>query len=159
MSGSIRPAFRCDRTIRMTSQLSCTILAPRMALLRVRSCCGIWQQRSLSGWVLQHADTPLSSRSLRGWMPVSTIRRSTVIAVSAGAQSVLDEPVVRPEAALLSGPVIVLPTEMPGIRIRNVDIEAGGEMPDVSAIARMLVAEAAADPTRISPHGAGGVAG
>jgi phthiocerol/phenolphthiocerol synthesis type-I polyketide synthase E len=68
-----------------------------------------------------------------------------VIAVSAGAQSVLDEPVVRPETALLSGPVIVLPTEMPGIRIRNVDIEAGGEMPDVFVIARMLVAEAAAD--------------
>jgi NAD(P)-dependent dehydrogenase (short-subunit alcohol dehydrogenase family) len=35
---------------------------------------------------------------------------------------------------------------MPGIRIRNVDIDAGGEMPDVFAIARMLVAEAAAEP-------------
>ncbi|HEY1410860.1 MAG TPA: SDR family NAD(P)-dependent oxidoreductase, partial [Rhodopila sp.] len=68
-----------------------------------------------------------------------------VIAVSAGAQSVLDEPVVRPEAALLSGPVIVLPTEMPGIRMCNVDIEARGEMPDASVIARTLVAEAAAD--------------
>jgi phthiocerol/phenolphthiocerol synthesis type-I polyketide synthase E len=68
-----------------------------------------------------------------------------VIAVSAGAQSVLDEPVVRPEAALVSGPVIVLPTEVPGIRIRNVDIEVGGEMPDGFCLASMLVAEAAAD--------------
>ena len=68
-----------------------------------------------------------------------------VIAVSAGAQSVLDEPVVRPEAGLLTGPVLVLPTEMPGIRIRNVDLEAGGEMLDVCVIARILVAEAAAD--------------
>jgi phthiocerol/phenolphthiocerol synthesis type-I polyketide synthase E len=68
-----------------------------------------------------------------------------VIAVSAGAQSVLDEPVVRPEAGLLTGPVLVLPTEMPGIRIRNVDLEAGGEMLDVCVTARILVAEAAAD--------------
>lgn len=68
-----------------------------------------------------------------------------IIAVSAGAQSVLDEPVVRPEAALLTGPVLVLPTEIPSVQIRNVDIEAGSEMPDVLVTARMLVAEAAAD--------------
>ena len=68
-----------------------------------------------------------------------------VIAVSAGAQSVLDEPVVRPDAALLFGPVIVLPTEVPGIRIRSVDIEGRPEMRDVSTVARMLVAEAACD--------------
>ena len=68
-----------------------------------------------------------------------------IIAVSVGAQSVLDEPVVRPDAAMLFGPVIVLPTEMPGIRIRNVDIDASSETSDVFAIARMLVAEAAAN--------------
>jgi phthiocerol/phenolphthiocerol synthesis type-I polyketide synthase E len=68
-----------------------------------------------------------------------------VITVSVGAQSVLDEPVVRPDAALLFGPVIVLPTEVPGIRIRSVDIEMGDAAPGVPAIARMLVAEAAAD--------------
>ena len=66
-----------------------------------------------------------------------------VITVTAGAQSVLDEPIVWPDAALLFGPVIVLPKEVTGIRMRSVDVEIGDATPDVSAIARMLVAEAA----------------
>jgi len=66
-----------------------------------------------------------------------------VIAVSFGAQSVLDEPVVRPDAALLFGPVIVLPTEVRNIRLRSVDIEIGGAAPGASAIAGILVEEAA----------------
>ena len=69
----------------------------------------------------------------------------SVITMSSGAQSVLDEPVVRPEAASLFGPVIVLPTEAPNIRIRSVDIEKGDGMAGIPAIASMLVAEAASD--------------
>nr|WP_294524335.1 type I polyketide synthase [uncultured Rhodopila sp.] len=65
-----------------------------------------------------------------------------VIVASSGAQSVLDEPVVRPEAALLFGPVLVLPTEMPGVRLRSVDLE---DRDDVSTVAALLVAEAAAE--------------
>jgi acyl transferase domain-containing protein len=68
-----------------------------------------------------------------------------VIVGSSGAQSVLDEPVIRPEAALLFGPVLVLPTEMPGIRIRSVDLEDRGDLLDVSTMAGQLVAEAAAE--------------
>ena len=68
-----------------------------------------------------------------------------VVAVTFGAQSVLDEPVVRPEGALLVGPTIVLPTEAPSVRVRSVDFELGAATPEVSAIARMLVAEAASD--------------
>jgi acyl transferase domain-containing protein len=71
----------------------------------------------------------------------------SVIAMSVGAQSVLDEAVVRPDAALLFGPVMVLPTEVPGIRIRGVDFEPSDAMPNVDAMARMLVAEAASDIT------------
>ena len=49
----------------------------------------------------------------------------SVIAVSFGAQSVLDEPIVRPDAALLFGPVIALPTEVRNIRLRSVDFGMG----------------------------------
>ena len=68
-----------------------------------------------------------------------------VIMASFGAQSVIDEPVVRPEAAVLFGPAIVLPTEIRDIRLRSVDFEMGEAMPDISAVADMLVAEAASD--------------
>jgi acyl transferase domain-containing protein len=69
----------------------------------------------------------------------------SMIVVTCGAQSVLDEPVIQPDAALLVGPVIVLPTEMPSIRIRSVDVEAGDAELGIPAIASMLVAEAASD--------------
>jgi phthiocerol/phenolphthiocerol synthesis type-I polyketide synthase E len=69
----------------------------------------------------------------------------SMIAASFGAQSVLDEPVLRPDAALLFGPVIVLPTEVRNIRLRNVDIEMGDSAPGVPATASQLVAEAASD--------------
>jgi acyl transferase domain-containing protein len=65
-----------------------------------------------------------------------------IIVASAGAQSVLDEPVARPDAALVFGPVIVLPTEAPGLRIRSVDLDISCVTGD--AAARALVAEAAA---------------
>jgi phthiocerol/phenolphthiocerol synthesis type-I polyketide synthase E len=67
-----------------------------------------------------------------------------IVAVSAGAHSVLDEPVARPEAALLLGPAIVLPTEMPGVTIRSVDLEEAGTT-NLADAARALVTEAASD--------------
>jgi acyl transferase domain-containing protein len=66
-----------------------------------------------------------------------------VIAVTGGAQSVLDEPVARPQAALLFGPSLVLPREVPGIAIRTVDLDMGAIAPAEAAAA--LVAEAASE--------------
>ena len=66
-----------------------------------------------------------------------------VLTVSAGAESVLGEPVSTPEAALHFGPVLVLPIEVPGMRIRNVDLEVSGKTTDVVATAGTLIQEAA----------------
>jgi phthiocerol/phenolphthiocerol synthesis type-I polyketide synthase E len=106
-------------------------------------------------WDLMAEDSALVGPLTRGYAALIAVATGLdarsdsapiqVITVSVGAQSVLDEPVVRPDVALLFGPVIVLPTEVPGIRIRSVDIEMGDAVPGVPAIARMLVAEAAAD--------------
>ena len=69
----------------------------------------------------------------------------TVLVVSAGARSVLGEPVADPAAALPTGPVLVLPTEAPGLRIRSVDLAIGGVTGNPAEAARLLVEEAAAD--------------
>ena len=66
-----------------------------------------------------------------------------VLAVSVRAHRVAAEPVNRPEAATLFGPVLVLPTEAPGLRIRSVDLEVSGELADAAAAARVIVEEAA----------------
>ena len=66
-----------------------------------------------------------------------------IIVATCGAESVLDEPVRRPEGALVVGPVITLPTEVPGLHMRAVDLASvDGEA--IEAAARQLVAEAAA---------------
>jgi acyl transferase domain-containing protein len=78
------------------------------------------------------------SASLHSWDETAPGR---VIAATAGAQSVLDEPVTRPEAALLFGAPLVLPTEVPGIAIRTVDLDLEAmSLPDTAAA---LLAEAA----------------
>jgi phthiocerol/phenolphthiocerol synthesis type-I polyketide synthase E len=66
-----------------------------------------------------------------------------IVAASTGAQSVLDEPVFWPKAALAFGPVLVLPTEVPGLRMRSVDLELREGSLNVDAAARALVEEAA----------------
>jgi phthiocerol/phenolphthiocerol synthesis type-I polyketide synthase E len=66
-----------------------------------------------------------------------------IIVASAGAQSVLDEPVRRPEAAVSFGPVLVLPTEVQGLRMRSVDLDFPDATIDSEAASRMLVEEAA----------------
>jgi acyl transferase domain-containing protein/thioesterase domain-containing protein len=60
-----------------------------------------------------------------------------------GAASVLDERVHHPEDALAMGPVITLPTEVPGLRMRTVDLQIGMGRDTAESAARELVAEAA----------------
>jgi acyl transferase domain-containing protein/acyl carrier protein len=69
-------------------------------------------------------------------------RRSGVqlLYVTTRAQSVLSEQVVDPTAALAVGPVKVLPTEVPGLHVRSVDLDPR----DTAAAAANLVEEAAA---------------
>jgi acyl transferase domain-containing protein len=66
-----------------------------------------------------------------------------IIAATVGAQSVLDEPIVRPGAAQICGPVIVLPTETPALAIRGIDLLGDDVANDIDAAAAALVAEAA----------------
>jgi NAD(P)-dependent dehydrogenase (short-subunit alcohol dehydrogenase family) len=66
-------------------------------------------------------------------------RPLTVIIATSGAESVLDEPVRDPQAALSLGPVLTLPTEFAGLRMRAVDVD----LDDVDASAKALVEEAA----------------
>jgi NAD(P)-dependent dehydrogenase (short-subunit alcohol dehydrogenase family) len=68
-----------------------------------------------------------------------------VVVATEGGASVLDELVRRPEAALALGPVLTLPTELPGLRMRAVDLRIGGGGPALEAAARELVAELAAE--------------
>jgi phthiocerol/phenolphthiocerol synthesis type-I polyketide synthase E len=64
-----------------------------------------------------------------------------VVHATAGAQALLDEPVTRPEKALAIGPVLVLPTELPGLSVRAVDVAATVEAIDPRQAASALVAE------------------
>lgn len=66
-----------------------------------------------------------------------------IIVASAGAQSVLDEPVQHREGARVFGPTMVVPTEVPRIVIRSVDLESRDIAADVVGTAGALVAEAA----------------
>jgi phthiocerol/phenolphthiocerol synthesis type-I polyketide synthase E len=67
-----------------------------------------------------------------------------IVHVSAGSESVFGEPVTDPYAAVAMGPVLVLPTETPGLNMRSVDIESASE---AAAAAAAIVAEAALDDT------------
>ncbi len=60
-----------------------------------------------------------------------------------GGVSVLDERVRHPEAALAMGPVLTLPTEVPWLRMRSVDLQVGNGREAVESAARDLIAEAA----------------
>lgn len=66
-----------------------------------------------------------------------------VIVCTMGAESVLDEAVVFPEGALVRGPVISLPTEVSGLRMRSVDVEPVADATAANATAAALVWEAA----------------
>ena len=77
---------------------------------------------------------------LGAWDETAPIR---VLVLSSGLHSVFGEPVSNPEAATLLGPVLVLPTEAPGLRIRNVDLEVSGKTVDAAHAARAIIEEAA----------------
>ena len=66
-----------------------------------------------------------------------------VIVASTGAQSVLDEPIRRLDTSLNFGPVLVLPTEAEGLRMRSVDLDLPEAAVDHEAASRILVEEAA----------------
>lgn len=61
-----------------------------------------------------------------------------VIVATAGAHSVLGEAVARSVAALAIGPVLALPLEMPGLRLRQLDLEAAGAESAESAAQGLL---------------------
>lgn len=65
--------------------------------------------------------------------PASPEAPLRILHCTAGAESVLAEPVHDPRAALAVGPVLVLPAEMPGLRLRSIDLDA--DALDAQAIA------------------------
>ena len=66
-----------------------------------------------------------------------------VIVATFGAESVLNEPVRDPTAALALGPVLALPTEVPGLQMRAVDLDMTVERNTVEVAETALVEEAA----------------
>ena len=68
----------------------------------------------------------------------ATIR---IIVATFGAESVLNEPVRNPAAALALGPVLVLPTEVPQLQMRAVDLDLQDDARSIEAAAMALVEE------------------
>ena len=66
-----------------------------------------------------------------------------VIVATFGAESVLNETVRNPAAALALGPVLTLPTEVPQLYMRAVDLDLQDDPRSVEAAATALVEEAA----------------
>jgi acyl transferase domain-containing protein len=64
-----------------------------------------------------------------------------IVAALTGVASVLDEPVENPEVASTLGPVLVLPIEIPGLRMRIIDLDI--REGTIDAAAQALVEEAA----------------
>jgi acyl transferase domain-containing protein/acyl carrier protein len=79
-----------------------------------------------------------------GLGPVSSAVPLRIVHATIGAQSVLGEPVIDHEGAVTLGPVLVLPTEVPGISMRSVDLEDQAGTFDAEAAAQALCVEAAA---------------
>lgn len=67
-----------------------------------------------------------------------------VIHVSTNAECLLDETVQLPKARLAAGPLLVLPTEFPNIRMRGVDLDASTAALQPQTVAMAVLAEAAA---------------
>jgi NAD(P)-dependent dehydrogenase (short-subunit alcohol dehydrogenase family) len=81
--------------------------------------------------------------ALAAGLDVSPAAPVRVVVATAGAESVLDELVCNPESALILGPVLALPTEVPGLHMRAVDLARVGSAPEPGTSARALVEEAA----------------
>ena len=88
---------------------------------------------------LYHAQVALAT----GLAPTPQTPLRLVVA-TAGAHSVLGEPVAFAGAARAIGPVLALPMEMPGLQMRLVDIAPDTQPGDADLAARTLVAEALA---------------
>ncbi|MGB6499821.1 MAG: SDR family NAD(P)-dependent oxidoreductase, partial [Thermoplasmata archaeon] len=78
--------------------------------------------------------------ALDGSLDAAPVR---VIVATIGAESVLDEAVDFPERALVRGPVLSLPAEVPWLRMRSVDFQPADGAAAVDVAARELVDEAA----------------
>jgi acyl transferase domain-containing protein len=74
--------------------------------------------------------------------PFTDRREVMVLHATVGAESVLDEPMWQPYAAIALGAILVLPKEIPGLSMRLVDIEQRDGPIDGQAMIRMLVREA-----------------
>jgi phthiocerol/phenolphthiocerol synthesis type-I polyketide synthase E len=68
-------------------------------------------------------------------------RSASLVVATFGAQSVIDEPVRDLTASLALGPVLVLPTEAPGLSARLVDFEAERAAGAPIAVAKALIDE------------------
>jgi acyl transferase domain-containing protein len=66
-----------------------------------------------------------------------------VLHISRHAETLLNEPVHDPAAALAMGPILVLPAEFPNLRTRSVDLDVSAGTLDVAAAAAAVLAEAA----------------
>ena len=82
--------------------------------------------------------------------------RAQIIVVTSGAASVLDEPVRFPTRAMVLGPVLSLPHEMIGLRMRAVDLDLETGNTTFDAAASAVAAEAAnGDNESVVAHRAG----
>ena len=83
--------------------------------------------------------------ALAAALPSSTSTPVAVLHASAGAESVCGEPVRTSASALAVGPVLVLPTELPGLRMRSVDLECREGVVDTAAAIASLTREVGLD--------------
>ena len=88
--------------------------------------------------------------------PSCAARPVLVVTATRGAASVLDERIRALDPALVIGPVLSLPAEIPGLGMRAVDLDPADGADAVDAAARQLVEEAAtADGEPVSARRAG----
>jgi acyl transferase domain-containing protein/acyl carrier protein len=105
----------------------------------------LWALPATEGSALSAEDTYESLVALAAGLPSSTSTPVTVLHASAGAESVCGEPVRSSASALAVGPVLVLPTELPGVRMRSVDLECVEGIVDTGAAIASLTLEVGLD--------------
>jgi phthiocerol/phenolphthiocerol synthesis type-I polyketide synthase E len=112
---------------------------------RVRGAIYIWDAADLGGGA---AACYSALVSLADSLQLTNDGRSASLVVATfGAQSVIDEPVRDVTASLALGPVLVLPTEVPGLSTRLVDFEAARANGAPLTVAKALVGELGRDDT------------
>ena len=102
----------------------------------------LWALPATEGSAISAEDAYESLVALAAALPSSTSSTPvTVLHASAGAESVCGEPVRTSASALAVGPVLVLPTELPGLRMRRVDLECRDGVVDTAAAIASLTRE------------------